>query len=95
MKKIGKMWCSLFVLLVMFGGAINLFAQEQEVQEEETEEQETKEGFGYQLAVSLSFQGLNIPIPYAQFAVTYTKPLDFGDNPIFSGANIIIICEFC
>ncbi len=89
MKKIGKQWCSLLVLLVLFGGAINLFAQEQEVQEEETEEQETKEGFGYQLAVSLSFQGINIPIPYAQFAVTYTKPLDFGDNPIFSGANIM------
>jgi hypothetical protein len=91
MKKIGKQWCSLLVLLVLFGGAINLFAQEQEVQEEETEEQETKEGFGYQLAVSLSFQGLNIPIPYAQFAVTYTKPLDFGDNPIFSGANIMCV----
>ena len=111
MKKIGKQWCSLFVLLVMFGGAINLFAQEQEVQEEQQEEQEVKEGFGYQLGVSLSMspvleskpddgtgknhfatiKGINIPIPYAQFAVTYTKPLDFGDNPIFSGANIMCV----
>lgn len=35
--------------------------------------------------------GINIPVPYAQFVAAYTKPLDFGDNPIFSGANIMFV----
>ena len=38
-----------------------------------------------------SIKGMNIPVPYAQFVSIYTKPLDFGDNPIFSGANIAFV----
>ena len=38
-----------------------------------------------------SIKGMNIPVPYAQFVSIYTKPLDFGDSPIFSGANIAFV----
>ena len=38
-----------------------------------------------------AIKGINIPVPYAQFVAMYTKPLDFGDNPIFSGANIAFV----
>ena len=35
--------------------------------------------------------GVNIPVPFAQFVAVYTIPLDFGDNIIFSGANIQLV----
>ena len=35
--------------------------------------------------------GINIPVPYGQFVAIYTIPLDFGDNIIFTGANIQLI----
>ena len=36
-------------------------------------------------------KGINIPVPYGQFVALYTIPLDLGDNPIFTGANIQLI----
>ena len=38
-----------------------------------------------------AMKGINVPVPYAQFVAMYTKPLDFGDSPIFSGANIAFV----
>ena len=79
---------SLFIVLCVQGA---VFAQEM-VQEQELEQEQElqQEGFSYQLGVSLTFQGI-IPVPYVQFAAVYTKPLDFGDSPIFSGANIAFV----
>ncbi|MBO4856982.1 MAG: hypothetical protein J5527_00535 [Treponema sp.] len=36
-------------------------------------------------------KGINIPVPYGQFVAIYIIPLDFGDNIIFSGANIQLV----
>ena len=38
-----------------------------------------------------SITGVNVPVPYGQFVAIYTIPLDFGDNIIFSGANVQLI----
>ncbi len=83
-KKILIGFLLICIFLVTHG---TIFAQENE----SGQEQKVEEGFSYQLGVSLTFQGINIPVPYAQFVVSYTKPLNFVENPIFSGANIMFV----
>ena len=35
--------------------------------------------------------GINVPVPYAQFNAQYIVPLDFGDNLVFQGANLLFV----
>ena len=87
MKNNKKLVIGFLSLFVFLGAPGAFFAQELD-QEQEPQQQK---GFSYQLGVSLSFQGINIPVPYVQFVAAYTKPLDFGESPIFSGANIMFV----
>ena len=97
----------LFSIIVFFGAHAFLFAQENESQVKEEVKEGFTYQMALSLSLSpileskaddgrgknhfAAIKGINVPVPYAQFVAMYTKPLDFGDNPILSGANIAFI----
>ena len=96
-----------FSIIVFFGAHAFLFAQENETQVKDEVKEGFTYQMALSLSLSpileskaddgrgknhfAAIKGINIPVPYAQFVAMYTKPLDFGDNPIFSGANIAFV----